>query len=621
MKTIIKKSWIIFSIAVLTALVISCILFAPSINAWFVLDDYKWLEKVSPGTLISFFHGSWGHGVAYRPVMRVSFFSDLLLFGENPLGWHLHSYLIHAFNAIFLLVIVQLLSRNWTLAGLTSVFFIVSPLGYENVVWISARVNSLGSFFYLSAFCCFLIYFLPGARQELEIKSFNHNEKRISENSRNGKRHPKGFLVASFILFTIGLMTYEAVVSFPLLLGLVMISHGKCTDLKLRHLLLLLALFGGWQAGFLVFRYHALGKSIGGVAGHSPDYFIGLIHNISTVYALFKSHFQKDTIIVPLLILTLIFLFLKQKWTSVKNIIFILSALAILYLPFSMVEGVAIRFFYMVQIPYLLLIAGALMFWLKSDKILIKAFTGFVVFVIILANIKLSYSQAGDWKKAGEIAKSIPEQVKKMYPQNLSGVDFAFYNIPDTYQSAGVFISYFDSAVKRMYNRFDGNVYKNLYLIPENGNQVKYFNYDATQNRVVELSREEVEKLYLDREIIEKKVAEMAEPKSEGTPWCEPGNIVFGEQNLRIDIGEKSHAKRLEASLAGSGIYKMIFFSGELPAGEILVETKNRSGGGLHLFTIDVPEKIYKQGYSRILIFPVTGNVFYSIGHLILLET
>jgi len=221
MEAILRRPFLSFSLFVFFAMLSNCLLYFPSINAYFVLDDFIWLEKVPVDRLISYFYGPWGHAMAYRPLMRVSFLSDYLMFGDHPLGWHLHSYLIHACNAAFLFLVIRLLTGQRRIAGLVSLFFMLSPLGYENVVWISARVNALGSFFYLSGLYFYLRYMLP------DINFDDSESNNVKESAGDENNSSRLMLAVSFILFSLGLLSYEAVVSFPVLLCLLFITHGR----------------------------------------------------------------------------------------------------------------------------------------------------------------------------------------------------------------------------------------------------------------------------------------------------------------------------------------------------------------------------------------------------------
>ncbi|MEJ0070472.1 MAG: hypothetical protein WDO24_19125 [Pseudomonadota bacterium] len=58
-----------------------------SLTNAFITDDYLWLEPLSLGRLLGYFASSWGHGGYFRPIMRVLFFVDTTLFGDDPVGW------------------------------------------------------------------------------------------------------------------------------------------------------------------------------------------------------------------------------------------------------------------------------------------------------------------------------------------------------------------------------------------------------------------------------------------------------------------------------------------------------------------------------------------------------
>jgi hypothetical protein len=99
------------------ALALTLIAWGPAIDGWFLLDDYRWvLPSDRSFDVLRSFVSTWGHGVAYRPVMRVSFGADLLAFGWNAWAWHLHNLVVHALNASGVASSRQA-ARDWAASG------------------------------------------------------------------------------------------------------------------------------------------------------------------------------------------------------------------------------------------------------------------------------------------------------------------------------------------------------------------------------------------------------------------------------------------------------------------------------------------------------------------------
>ena len=104
----------------------------------------------------------------YMPLTWMTLGLDYLLWGMNPLGYHLTNLLLHAANAgIFYFVVVWLLRLALSLpperdhaltfsAGLAALLFAVHPLRVESVAWVTERRDLLSGFFYLLTLLAFL---------------------------------------------------------------------------------------------------------------------------------------------------------------------------------------------------------------------------------------------------------------------------------------------------------------------------------------------------------------------------------------------------------------------------------------------------------------------------------
>src|SRR5437867_12198407 len=101
---------------------------------------------------------------------------DYLLWGMNPLGYHLTNLLLHAANAaVFFFVVRWLLARalpspsehGYALAvsaGVAALVFAIHPLRVESVAWATERRDVLSGLFYLLAILLYLRACERGAR-------------------------------------------------------------------------------------------------------------------------------------------------------------------------------------------------------------------------------------------------------------------------------------------------------------------------------------------------------------------------------------------------------------------------------------------------------------------------
>src|SRR5712692_5504982 len=115
----------------------------------------------------------------YIPLTWMTLGLDYLLWGMNPLGYHLTSLLLHAANAVVFFFIVRRLltralsspsERGYALAvcaGVAALVFAIHPLRVESVAWVTERRDVLSGLLYLSAI---LIYLRASERGETTDK-------------------------------------------------------------------------------------------------------------------------------------------------------------------------------------------------------------------------------------------------------------------------------------------------------------------------------------------------------------------------------------------------------------------------------------------------------------------
>jgi tetratricopeptide (TPR) repeat protein len=103
------------------------------------------------------------HTGHYMPLTWLSLGLDYVLWGMNPLGYHLTSLLLHSLNAaIWFLTLLEILKHarpgegtraRCGMALIGALFFSIHPLRVESVAWITERRDVLsGTFFLLSVF-------------------------------------------------------------------------------------------------------------------------------------------------------------------------------------------------------------------------------------------------------------------------------------------------------------------------------------------------------------------------------------------------------------------------------------------------------------------------------------
>ncbi|QXE92342.1 glycosyltransferase family 39 protein [Geomonas subterranea] len=113
-----------------------------------------------------------GQGYYYRPVIALSFYLDHLLFGQNPIILHLENILIHAANAVLVLLLGRRLlpeSTRWA-PLVAALLFAVHPVNSEAVSWIAGRTDPLAASFVLLA-CISLLKGMETGRMRHTVAS------------------------------------------------------------------------------------------------------------------------------------------------------------------------------------------------------------------------------------------------------------------------------------------------------------------------------------------------------------------------------------------------------------------------------------------------------------------
>ncbi|HEX7320228.1 MAG TPA: tetratricopeptide repeat protein [bacterium] len=94
----------------------------------------------------------------YIPLTLMSFAAEHGRFKDNPMPYHALNIILHALNALLVLWLVSLLSKNSWVAFIAALIFAVHPLRIESVAWIAERKDVLFAFFYLLAIITYIYY-------------------------------------------------------------------------------------------------------------------------------------------------------------------------------------------------------------------------------------------------------------------------------------------------------------------------------------------------------------------------------------------------------------------------------------------------------------------------------
>jgi protein O-mannosyl-transferase len=115
----------------------------------FVYDDVNILNAAMPETSREL-AATLANGI--RPLVKLGFLADRMLWGEAPAGYHLAGVALHSGCVLLVYALVTRLDPR---AGMTAFWaalaFLVHPLATESVTYISGRATVAMAFFYLAA--------------------------------------------------------------------------------------------------------------------------------------------------------------------------------------------------------------------------------------------------------------------------------------------------------------------------------------------------------------------------------------------------------------------------------------------------------------------------------------
>jgi hypothetical protein len=182
---------------------LSLVVFSPSLSNFFVSDDFTLMEMSrfhALDQLTSFFTTA-GFGHYYRPMVRLLFSLNSVLFGLRPAGYHLVNIGLHGLNAILVYYLAKRLAADSVSALLAALFFSLHFIHAEAVLWISGVTGLLATLFYLLSVLLFMEHL---------------------------RRWPAGWLslMLSCLCFLLALLSKEMTVSLPLLIFVLALGLG-----------------------------------------------------------------------------------------------------------------------------------------------------------------------------------------------------------------------------------------------------------------------------------------------------------------------------------------------------------------------------------------------------------
>jgi tetratricopeptide (TPR) repeat protein len=134
--------------------------YARTLSYEFVWDDVLLVARSQrlrewsslPTVLASHFWSEVHEGSHYyRPLVSLSYFLDLHVWGLNPLGFHLTNLLMHLATALAVLALARRLTGDVLVASIAGVAFALHSIHTESVTFISGRTDVLSTLLFLVA--------------------------------------------------------------------------------------------------------------------------------------------------------------------------------------------------------------------------------------------------------------------------------------------------------------------------------------------------------------------------------------------------------------------------------------------------------------------------------------
>lgn len=170
------RSWQKESLLVGLLAAIALIAYWPALSCDFVAFDDPEYVSDNPHILsglslsnLAYACGTMDDG-NWIPVTRLSFLADAVIWGKNPLGYHITNVLFHAANVCLLYLVLRRMTRANTRCAILAALFAVHPLHVESVAWISERKDVLSAFWLLITLLCYERYAArPSVRRYLLV--------------------------------------------------------------------------------------------------------------------------------------------------------------------------------------------------------------------------------------------------------------------------------------------------------------------------------------------------------------------------------------------------------------------------------------------------------------------
>jgi hypothetical protein len=371
------------------------------------------------------------------------FFLDFKLWGLQAAGYHTTNILIHFFSTLLVMWLMKLLSENLVASFWAGVLFAVHPVHVEPVAWISGRFDGLCVFWYLAA----LVFYVQARKKEGQQTVL--------------------FYAASLVSCVGAFLSKEMSATLPLIILLISIFYDISPSpastrrllswwLRIKSVVPYFVLLGI----YIAWRTYALG----GIGGYNPGQGTGqfglsaeliasFIHKLNRLtIPIFSFHAYQPLVFLGLFLLLTVIMSRHFQFGVIWIFVTLLPVLT-LYLEGDIHHTLAERYLYLPSVGLSFFVVGLFESLKKSinKHLVVKRLAVW----ILLGGVSLYYVQSTRdevslWRTASDIARTIPREVKALYP-DVSEAVFYFEDLPDNLHGAYIYRLGADEAMKIAY--------------------------------------------------------------------------------------------------------------------------------------------------------------------------
>jgi hypothetical protein len=419
----------------LAALILFVFIANPA-NYYFLNDDFVHIPLASQKRFI--------RSGLLRPLSDFTLWMDYTIWHQNAFGYHLTNSLIHLANSILVFFVCRNLfhcfagfDRHEILkrSALSATLFLIYAYHSESIFWIIGRGASLCTLFFLTS----LFFYLKGKNTVLNY-------------------------VVSLLSFFIGLLAYETIWVFPLIVSMM---HMFALKRNIWHV-------AGVWAVFLI--YMVLRFWIAPVS--SGDYQLGVLNNLN----FFKLFYNYNALLARCFLppaesnmlflcsyagLTVVLIFICIKWRNDTMLLFsiiclLLSLLPVVFLGIDTHDTESERFIYLGSF-------FAILFLVQTFSHLCSRIALPMGLALLLSHAYLLYNAASHYR----IASTITKQSLQCIPTHKLYNNIYTINLPTQYKGALIFRSGLKEAIfwindvqlKRVKIVSVGEVYKSVSVL------------------------------------------------------------------------------------------------------------------------------------------------------------